>query len=429
METSNEFAAVAIGKDQRVAWPRIASVAAMVAFSLPTFITGLELYRDMTPLSAALALLLGSLIIFIVGSLMGAVGALTHMSSYLLVRVAFGDRGAGLVNIAFAISLLGWFGVNINLFAEAADGLSQTVFGGSLPPIVWMAIASAAMTFTTLVGFKAINRLSVWLVPVLALVTVLLIYQSAKLQGLSGYFSSETNGSLSLGDGVSAVVGAIIIGAIILPDITRFARHWSGAVYTAFFSYIVVQLLVMGAAAFAGGATGETEIIDLMVNIGLGLGAFIIVIAGSWVLNSLNLYSAVLGIKATYPRVPTVTLTLLLGVAGIVAGALNLLDHFVTFIFYLSVIFVPVAGVLVVDFFLIRPAAYRIETLANNAAINLKAFLSWGVGAIIAVLMSEGIIPSITGMAALDAAILSALIYTPLSWGDRQRRAPAGAET
>ncbi|MEL6955666.1 MAG: hypothetical protein AAFO88_03400, partial [Pseudomonadota bacterium] len=59
----------------------------------------------------------------------------------------------------------------------------------------------------------------------------------------------------------------------------------------------------------------------------------------------------------------------------------------------------------------------------------LKAFLSWGVGAIIAVLMSEGIIPSITGMAALDAAILSALIYTPLSWGDRQRHAPGGAET
>ncbi|MEO0466161.1 MAG: cytosine permease [Pseudomonadota bacterium] len=426
MDTSNEFAVVAISEDQRVAWPRIASVAAMVAFSLPTFITGLELYHEMTPTAAAWALVFGSMIIFVVGALMGVIGALTHMSSYLLVRIAFGDRGAGLVNIAFAISLLGWFGVNINLFAEAADGLSQTVFGLSLPPLVWMGIASAAMTFTTLVGFSAINRLSVILVPVLAVVTLLLIYQSAQLQGLGGYFSGDTVGPLSLGDGVSAVVGAIIIGAIILPDITRFARHWSGAVYTALFSYVVAQLMVMGAAAFAGGATGETEVIDLMVNIGLGLGAFIIVIAGSWVLNSLNLYSAVLGIKATYPKVPTIGLTLLLGVVGIIAGALNLLDHFVTFIFYLSVIFVPVAGVLVVDYFLIRPGAYTIETLSKNAAINVKAFASWGAGAIMAVLMSEGVIASITGMAALDAAILAALVYTPLSWGDRQRATQDG---
>lgn len=420
MDTLNEFAVVSVEEKQRVAWPRIASVGAMVAFSLPTFITGLELYHDMTPVSAAWALLIGSVIIFIVGALMGVIGAITHMSSYLLVRIAFGDRGAGIVNVAFAVSLLGWFGVNINLFVDAVDGLSTTLFGGTLHPLIWTAIASFAMTATTLVGFKAINKLSVWLVPVLAIVTGLLIYHSAQLQGITGYLNSEASGSISLGDGISAVVGAIIIGAIILPDITRFARHWTGAIYTAFFAYIVVQLAVMGAAAFAGGATGETDIINLMVNIGLGAGAFIIIIAGSWVLNSLNLYSAVLGIKATFPKLPTMGLTIALGALGIAAGALNLLDQFITFIFYLSVIFVPVAGVLLVDFFLIRRAAYRIETLADNAALNVSAFVSWGVGAVFAVLMSEEIIPSITGMAVLDAAVLSALVYGPLSWRRRQ---------
>ena len=427
MDNTNEFSAVAISQKQLVPWPRIAAVAALVSFSLPTFITGLEVYHALSPLAAALALLIGSLIIFGIGAMMGAIGARTHMSSYLLVRVAFGDHGAGVVNIAFAISLLGWFGININLFADAAGGLSAELFGWDIPTIAWVMVASLCMTFTTLVGFKAINMLATAMVPVLALVTGLLIYSSLNTQTLGEFFSSGHTGELAFGEGVSAVVGAIIIGAIILPDITRFARHWSGAVYTAFIAYAVVQLVVMGAAALAGGSTGLTDILDIMLSLGLGLGAFAIVIAGSWVLNSLNLYSAVLSTKATFPKLGSVALTIGLGLVGIVAAMLNILDYFVTFLFYLSIIFVPVAGVILVDYLLIQPQAYSIDTLAQNRKFNPKGFTAWGAGALTAILMSEAIIPSLTGMAAMDAAILSAAVYAVLAWRDKKPKTAKSA--
>ncbi|MEO1407959.1 MAG: cytosine permease, partial [Pseudomonadota bacterium] len=256
LDDVSEFEAVAIGEAQLVAWPRIAAVASMVAFSLPTFITGLELFHALTPIETVAALVAGSLIIFAIGAAMGTIGARTHMSSYLLVRVAFGDRGAGLVNIAFAISLLGWFGININLFAEAASRSSGDVLGISWPESVWFVVASVCMTATTFLGFKAINTLSTAMVPVLAIVTVMLLLGASDDQSVSQFLSEHDGESLGFGYGVSAIVGAIIIGAIILPDITRFARHWSGAVYTALIAYIVVQLAVMAAAAFAGGATG-----------------------------------------------------------------------------------------------------------------------------------------------------------------------------
>lgn len=425
MDETSEFDAVAVGEDQWVAWPRIAAVAAMVAFSLPTFITGLEVYHALSPLQALLALAVGSVIIFLIGALMGAIGAKTHMSSYLLVRIAFGDRGAGLVNIAFAISLLGWFGININLFADAAGRLSSDVFGWAVPELFWIIIASICMTVTTLIGFKAINLLATAMVPILAVVTALLVYTSLDTQSFADFLNTEKAATLSFGDGVSAVVGAIIIGAIILPDITRFARHWSGAIYTAFIAYIVVQLAVMGAATLAGGATGEIEILDVMLSMGLGIGAFVIVITGSWVLNALNLYSAVLSTKATFPKLGSMALTLGLGAIGIIAGVLNLLDYFVTFLFYLSIIFVPVAGVILVDYFLIRPERYRIETLDANSSFNVKGFATWSVGAAVSILMSEAIIPSLTGMAAMDAALLTGLLYLALSWTDRST-APEG---
>ena len=115
----NEFSATPIADDQLVAWPRVAAVSAMVSFSLPTFITGLEVAQGLPPTETLWALIWGSVILTVIGTIMGVIGAKTRMSSYLLVRAGFGDLGASIVNVAFAISLLGWFGININLFADA----------------------------------------------------------------------------------------------------------------------------------------------------------------------------------------------------------------------------------------------------------------------------------------------------------------------
>jgi len=419
LDENNEFAVVAITEDQFVSWPRVAAVAAMVAFSLPTFVTGLEIGAALNPFNTALALFWGSVIIFLIGSVMGVIGAKSRMSSYLLVRVAFGDVGAGFVNIAFTISLIGWFGVNINLFMDAVAGLGRDVWDVNFPPIGLAIFASVCMTLTTLIGFKAINILASLLVPVLAIVTFLLAKSALNTQTISEIFAVETVESLTIGEGISAIVGAIIIGAIILPDITRFVRHWSGAIYTSVIAYIIVQLAVMGAAALAGATSGKDDILEIMLDMNLGIGAFIIVIAGSWVLNSLNLYSAVLGTKATFPKLKTLALTLGLGAIGVIAALMNILDSFVTFLFYLSVIFIPVAGVLMIDALFIRPKLYKIETLENNRALNWKGFIAWLVGAIIALLASESIIPTLTKIAAMDAVILSAIVYLILAWNER----------
>jgi len=420
VDENSEFAAVTVKDHQLVPWPRVAAVGAMVAFSLPTFITGLEVGAGLGPINTVWALLWGSIIIVIIGAVMGVIGAKTRMSSYLLVRIAFGDLGASLVNIAFAISLLGWFGVNINLFTDAVAGLGRDVWGLELPPVGLAIFASFCMTLTTLIGFKAINILATLLVPVLAVVTVLLAKFALSTQSLSEVFAVEKAEALTVGEGISAIVGAIIIGAIILPDITRFVKHWSGAIYTAIIAYIIVQLAVMGAAALAGATSGKDDVLEIMLDLNLGIGAFIIVIAGSWVLNSLNLYSAVLGMKATFPKLKTVLLTIALGVIGVVAALMNILDSFIIFLFYLSVIFIPVAGVLIIDALFIRPNSYRIETLENNRRLNWKGFVAWAVGAVIAVLASDEIIPTLTEIAAIDAVLLSAIIYISLAWNERE---------
>jgi cytosine permease len=415
MFDSNEFEEVAISDEQTVAWPRIAAVAAMVGFSLPTFLTGQEVANAMPPWQAFGALALGSLVIFTIGGVIGMIGARTRMSSYLLVRLAFGDTGAGLVNIAFAISLLGWFGVNINLFTQALGRLSAVMFDQPLPELFMASFAGLCMTITTLVGFRAINWLSTAMVPVLAFVTVWLIASALGEKNFSAVMTSQVEQSLTIGGGVSAIVGAIIVGAIILPDITRFARSSSAAVGTAFFAYVPVQLFVMGAASLAAVQAPDAEFLDILIDLGLGLGAIIIVIAGSWALNSLNLYSTVLSVKATFPKVNRTGLTIALGVLGVGFAMMNILDSFIDFLIYLSAVFVPVAGVLLVDYLFLRREHYRLENLGKGASVNTPAFAAWALGAGYAIAEIQGWVISPTGFGAIEAAAITGGAYAVLA--------------
>jgi len=430
MEDGSEFSAVPIRDDQLVAWPRVAAVAAMIGFSLPTFLTGLEVFAGLSPVDALWALFWGSLIVTVVGCVTGYIGAADRMSSYLLVRVAFGDRGAALVNIAFAISLMGWFGLNINLFMDTVGRLLQDLWGLSVPSIALAIIASFCMTLTTLVGFKAIERISTLLVPILIIVTFLFTKSAFANFGMSDFLAMDTparavgDNAMTIGDGISWVVGAVIIGAIILPDITRFIRQKSGAIFTAILCYLIVGFLVMIAAGLAGVSSGVFEsyfdsegvtrtdvILKLMLDVNLGLGAFVIIIAGSWALNSLNLYSTVLSVKATFPTLNTKWLTIILGVVGVVVALMNILGVFQTFLWYLSIIFIPVAGVLMIDRLFIRPDVYNLKTLESNTTLNVPAFLAWGIGAVVAILADRGTIPNLTGIGAIDALLLSAVLY------------------
>ena len=404
----DEFSTHAVPTNARVASFRVAAVASMVSFSLPTFIAGIEVSSGVGPDLTLAAILGGALVIFLIGWLMGSIGARTGFNSYLLVRLAFGDAGARVVNLAFSISLLGWFGINLNLFGLAIAGLSDELFGIIPPELLVTIMASLLITVTTIIGFRAINLVSTLMIPVLAFVAMALLVTATSQ---TAPVVAASQGEMSLGDGISAIVGSIVIGSIIMPDITRFLRTSGGAFLTSGTSYMIAQPFVMWVAASAAMILGTEDIISIMLTLGLGLGAFIIIIAGSWVLNALNLYSAVLGVTASFPSLSARNVTVVLGGIGVTAGLMNILDSFVTFLFYLSVVFIPVAGVIIVDHFVARPEAYRVTEVEDNQPLNRWGLLAWFMGAAIALAASEGFIGSVTRVAALDAMVTTAVLY------------------
>ncbi len=418
---SEEFATEPVPPEHRVGWVRVGLISAMVAFSLPTFVTGAEIYLAIDNTRAALSVLIGCGMLTLIASICGSIGSRTHLSSYMLARVAFGTRGAALVNIAFAISLLGWFGVNIDLFGGALLRLLRDTLGLAAP--VWMVemFAGVVMTITTIYGFKAINTLSMLLVPVMMVVTAVLVTKALGIRSFDDTFAAAQLSQISFGHAVSSVVGGVIVGAVIMPDITRFIRHWRGAVYTALLSYGLVQGIVMTSGGLASDVLTNDDFLDVLIVMGISWGAFVIVIAGSWVLNSLNLYSTSLSIEATFPKTENKLLIVALGALGTIAAFMNILDYFLTFLFYLAIVFVPVAGVIAVDHFFARPSAYFENLKAAERLISPLALIAWAAGSVVALLGAESII-TLTGIAALDAALVSALSYAILSRFDNARQ-------
>jgi cytosine permease len=412
---STEFSTEPVPDEHTVSWIRVAIIASMVAFSLPVFLAGVEIAISFSPLRTLEVFVVGTVILTVIGCITAAIGANTRLSSYMLNRIAFGFHGAALVNTAFAISLLGWFGVNIDLFSGAVQRLTLDIYAVSVPAWPIEIFAGLIMTVTTVFGFRAINTLSAFLVPVLIAVTAQLIVGSLTDQSLTQIMRTSSANELSFGDGVSAVVGSAIVGAVILPDITRFVRHWSGGIFVVLTSYLVIQFIVISAGGLSATALEDDDLLNIMLTLGIGWAAFAIVIFGSWVLNSLNLYSTMLSVESTAPKLNNTSLIIILGSLGTLAAFMNILNDFLSFLFYLAVIFVPVSGIIIVDYLILRRSAYHEDRLLLQQKTRPKAIAAWGLGACVALMGSWSWI-SITSIAALDAMIVAALAYYLLAF-------------
>jgi cytosine permease len=415
---SDEFSNSRVPMNRSVAWWKIGMINVLFSFSLPSLIAGMDLANSAPKAHFVWGIVVGSLILTGIGILTSVVGSRTRLSSYLLARIAFGARGSMILNLSFAVSLVGWFGVNLNLFGQALGRLLPALIGYRGPEWPIELAAGLLITGTTLIGLKAINRLSFVIVPILIGVCALLLVRTVSYGSVADILARAPAAGLSFGDTVSAVVGGVIVGAVIMPDTCRFIGPAYGAVWTAVLTYLVTNGAVMLIGGLAALALHRTEMLDLMLAMGLGSAAFAIVIGSSWLLNALNLYSAALSVGAAIPRLSRSATTVICGLIGTLAAFLEILDHFLSFLFYLSIVFVPVASIIVIDCFIFRAADYGGPKEAPVQDVEPAALIAWGAGAAFAVLGSMGIV-RLSGIAALDAMLVAGILYIALRWRTR----------
>ena len=332
----------------------------------------------------------------------------------MLTGFAFGSAGGKFVNFIIALTLVGWYGVIINVFAAAADLVIRDLYGPGVPLWAYIVAGSALMVGVTLSGFRGIDKLALCLVP------VMLVFLSYAAWLSWDDIPSWNRGSpgaqpLSYSTAISSVVGGYIVGVVIQPDYSRFAKNVRHAMWAVFIALWVVQALVFFLAAIPSVATGVSNLIRIMVALGIGVPAFFLLLLSSWCSNVLCLYSSGLSLSTIFTRARLWQLILAIGVAGTALAFMYSDDYLIPFLVLLGVTVPPIAGIYVLDVILIRRCGDGADLTTAQPGINVNAFMAWGVAVLVGYL-AEAERFSITGIASLDSILTATILYSGLNF-------------
>ena len=200
-----------------------------------------------------------------------------------------------------------------------------------------------------------------------------------------------------------------------MPDFTRFAGSTAGTAVASFVPFLILSSLVYVVSAGAGLMVQSSDALEVLLALGVGGLAFLLIVISSFLTNVVNLYSAGLSINAVFTQLKEWHIVLIAGLLGTLLASLNLLERFTDFLFGLAVIFAPIAGVYVVDFLVTRRSrTYSPHEYRQTSSRQMLAVVCWIAGVLVS-LLSQANVWSLLGLQSLDGLITAIVLYALLS--------------
>jgi cytosine permease len=380
---------------------RVALIVTGFNIALPGFLNGAQISSALGMNGAVLAALIAGVTLCVMGCLTAVVSVRTRLTTYLLVQRSFGRFGAALVNVVIALVHFGWFGVNVSFFGDAMVAGVQEVLGVSGSFATFVLVGSLLMAITTIYGFRALDRLALIAVPILAMILGTVLVMAIRRYGVVTAPDPTPPIPMTFGTALSALIGSNMVTVAAMPDLTRYVRSNRQALIGMALSFPLATPLLMLAAAVPALAAGEIDIMRLIVGFGLGVPALLVLILSTWTINAGNLYSASLSLTATFPRIEQWKFTLLAGAVGGLLAVIGIINAFISFLLILGAIIPPIAAIYVID-------AWRGRS--THTAVHWPAIVTWAASASCALAANAGFF-TLTTVPALDATLIATVIY------------------
>jgi len=327
------------------------------------------------------ATFLGNTVNFAVGALVGYVGYKTACNSGLLYRYTYGTLGAIGPVVFVALLTIGWQGVIVGAFGFA---WTQTFEGSAFYAVALF--AGLLFTATTYFGVRGLEAVSIPATAILIVVGLFAAYLNISgAGGWAGFLAlSEASASeqpLTMVGAVNLVIGSWIVGAIVMPEYTRFAKKAWVAVAIPFIVLMIAQWFLQIIGAMGGVVSGTHDFTTYMLAQGAMIGA-VGVLAMSfalWTTGDANLYLPAVQTASVFKR-PQRVMTVICGVLGAILG-LGIYEKFLFWIDLLASIAPPLIGPLLADYYLIDRDKYQRADHAHLPVWNRSAFAAYAIGA------------------------------------------------
>ena len=380
-----------------------------VGITITAFILGSQMGMRLGFRDSLHAFYLGGFLLAIVAGFTGVVGAATRLSTAMIIKSTFGETGAKFVNSVLTLVMMGWCMVLAAFFGDAMHAGLETNWGVvSLPREFYVALGSAVMALITIFGFKALDKQSLVMVPIMLGFLFTVLYLSLRRMSLSDIAGLETatDPAMGLGAATSIVVGSFIVGATIFPDICRYVRNRPQAVTGSFIAFLLGYPVILILSAIPSIATGEADLMTVVTMLGFSVLGFVFLVLASLTTGTFQLYSASLAFAALV-KTEKWKLVIVIAVITTVVAIFFSIDYFLDWLTFLSILIPPISGIYVTHHLLTnRRGAGR------HAApdISMPAFGAWTAGTIVAFIAHNGLL-QFTSIAAIDAILVASFCY------------------
>ncbi len=343
-------------------------------------------------IEALLLIVLGSVIGSIMLGSAGLIGSRYGVPSMVSLRAILGKRGSYVPTTMNVLQLIGWASFEVMVMGEAATSLLRQP-QGSLVNYLLVALFAGFCGLLALGGpivvvRQWLEKFAVWLVIGFTVVITYLLFTSQPTVMWGGFTSDTTKLLL----GLDLVIVLPISWWPLVSDYNRFAKRERGALIGTTTGYTLSNtwFFLLGAAMIV--ILGVGNVIASILTLTIGVFALFILLVDETDNAFANIYSTAVSLQNFLPKVKqprfvvTITITaVLLGwwltSLGGLEGAAAL--AYESFLFIIGAVFIPLLGVLVADYFLVRRAHYRVEEFYSDAKqVHLPAILAWGVGLI-----------------------------------------------
>ena len=404
---------VPVDPSEAVSGFQIGVVLVGISITLPLMYSAGELAQGIGLGKAMVATIIGALILSLMSIPAAIVGVRSRLSSYMIIEHTFGYAGAKFVNFWFAVFLLGWYAVTAELFGRTLFLAAGELTTLAVPEWGWTVMSSAIVIVTTIYGFKAIDRLALIAVPFLLLALMAVVVLSLQQVSFDALLQIDVEETIDMPTAISAVIGAAIVGVVLTPDLTRYARNDADCVTASFIgqgggmsiAYLCGMIPVM--------AWGELEPMTYMFMAGFGVVALFVLVFATWTTNVINIYSTALAVRASVPFGHYRSVVVVMGIVGTGAALIGISDNLIEFLVVMGLLVPPIAGVYLADFFYFKRRDFSPDYLDDRPAIRTNAVVvGLGIGVLSTWLFYTG--RSLTSIGALDSLFLSIAAYIAL---------------
>jgi purine-cytosine permease-like protein len=362
-----------------------------------------------------------SMTLVAVGSVAGAalvaalapLGPRLRVPSIIASRPALGFVGAGLVAVVLYITNFAWIALNNVIAASASSSVAAAWFGpraGS--QTMWAITLGLLATFVVWLGPRAVARADRVAVPSMVIVAVALTVACVRASAVPAV-APQT--AMSWWRGLDVVIGYQVSWILMFADYSRYTRAVRGSAVAVFVGLAVTSAWMMPLGALAYRAAGTDDPGAMMQAVGLGAAGALLLTLATLTTNFVNIYMSSLAWKSLAPRASDAAVIWSIGIIGTALSAVPgvWLEQYVSFLWWLGAVLVPVGGILVAHYYVHPPRVNEafIAELYDPAGpfrgVSIAGMVAWAAGA--AAYFASG---SIGGT--LPALAVSVLVYRAL---------------